>query len=407
MPATPIIAGELAAQAYAMKRVALIALTVPLALAAGAGGTRYGPRADAAIGPSSTIEARQALAQARGEAARARARAAALDRQARSALLAGDKAMLAAAALAARVQQAEAALAAADADLARVGATRRMLARRLARENAPVAQLLAGLQTQVRHPPLLHLLQPGSITDAVHMRAVLTAVEPQLRRRTSALRGDLSRARTLEQEAARIAMQRRALQRNLLARRGELAASSAAERLKARRASAAADREAERAFALAASASDLTTLVRRLEADPDPSPAASFSSANRAAGATPRPVTDLTLPHRMPVQGQRAAVQPSPRLGLTLEPRPGALVIAPGPGRVAFAGPYRGYGDVVILEHAGGWTSTLTGLADAQVAVGQTVMAGSPLGSAASLDPRITVELRRSGEPIDPRMQLR
>ena len=49
--------------------------------------------------------------------------------------------------------------------------------------------------------------------------------------------------------------------------------------------------------------------------------------------------------------------------GITLAPRPGAQVVAPAAGRVAFAGPYRGYGRIVIIEHDGGWTSLVTGLA--------------------------------------------
>ena len=49
----------------------------------------------------------------------------------------------------------------------------------------------------------------------------------------------------------------------------------------------------------------------------------------RAAGATPPPVTDLTLPHRMPVQGRRAAVQPSPLPSQrTSAPRPSSMPCA-------------------------------------------------------------------------------
>lgn len=352
-------------------------------------------------------DARRALAQARGEALRARERAALLDRQARSSLIAGDRATIEAAALAARVQQAEASLAAAEADRALVAAMRKALDTRLARESAPIARLLAGLETQVRRPPILQMLQPGSIKDAVHLRAVLVAVEPQIRARTASLRSELARARSLERDAARIAAQRRTLQAELVARRGQLAALSEAERLKARRASSAADREAERAFALGEGARDLAALVRRLEAG------GGAARGNIRAGHGPvdpalaASATDAAIPHRIPVQGRIAAVQSSPRMGLTLDARPGALVIAPGAGRVAFAGPYRGFGSIVILEHSGGWTSLLAGLGTTQVAAGQTVVAGSPLGQVAPRDPRITIELRRDGAPVDAAAQLR
>ena len=88
--------------------------------------------------------------------------------------------------------------------------------------------------------------------------------------------------------------------------------------------------------------------------------------------------------------------------GLSLIPRAGAQVVAPGAGRVVFAGAYRGYGRIVIVEHANGWTSLVTGLGDLRARVGQDVVAGSPLGSAEARDPTVTVELRRGGEPVNP-----
>jgi septal ring factor EnvC (AmiA/AmiB activator) len=87
--------------------------------------------------------------------------------------------------------------------------------------------------------------------------------------------------------------------------------------------------------------------------------------------------------------------------------RPDALVVAPAAGRVAFAGPFRGYGGIVIIEHGGGWASLVTGLAGVRVAVGQTLVAGSPLGQAPSRRPRIGLELRRDGERVNPLDQLR
>lgn len=352
--------------------------------------------------PESSADARRSLEQLRGEAARARERAAMLDAQARAALRAGDRAVIAAAALAARVQQAEAALASAETDLALVATERKALDARLAKERAPVARLLAGLQMQARRPPLLELLQPGSIADTVHLRAAIAAIAPQIRERTTGLRGALDRARRLELEAARIAAQRRTRQSELVTRRQRLAAATAAERLKARRAAGSADREAERAFAIADQARNLAALVARLEA-PDPAGAGGARPSTRL----PAGAQSGSAPFRFPVAGRVAAVGSSPRRELTLVPRPGALVVAPAAGRVAFAGPYRGYGNIVIIEHDGGWTSLLTGLAASQVAVGQSLVAGSPLGQAEARDPQITLELRRNGKTVDALDQLR
>jgi septal ring factor EnvC (AmiA/AmiB activator) len=84
--------------------------------------------------------------------------------------------------------------------------------------------------------------------------------------------------------------------------------------------------------------------------------------------------------------------------GITLATRPGAQVVAPAAGRVAFAGRYEGYGRIVILEHDGGWTTLVTGLAATAPAVGDTLVQGAPLGVAGRT---IGVELRRAGEPVD------
>ncbi|WP_155645878.1 murein hydrolase activator EnvC family protein, partial [Erythrobacter donghaensis] len=78
-----------------------------------------------------------------------------------------------------------------------------------------------------------------------------------------------------------------------------------------------------------------------------------------------------------------------------------AQLVAPADGRIAFAGAYRGFGQIVIIEHVGGWTSLITGLARTRLKVGERIAQGDPIGRAADNRPRITVELRRNGRPID------
>ncbi|RZJ96200.1 MAG: metalloendopeptidase, partial [Novosphingobium sp.] len=88
--------------------------------------------------------------------------------------------------------------------------------------------------------------------------------------------------------------------------------------------------------------------------------------------------------------------------GIALATRAGAQIVAPASGRVAFAGPYRGYGNIVIVEHPGGWTSLVTGLARLDVGVGGQLLAGSPLGAAGGDQSLVTLELRRDGVPVNP-----
>jgi septal ring factor EnvC (AmiA/AmiB activator) len=96
-----------------------------------------------------------------------------------------------------------------------------------------------------------------------------------------------------------------------------------------------------------------------------------------------------------------------PSTGLTLAPAAAAQVVAPARGRIAFAGAYRGFGRIVIVEHAGGWTSLVTGLERVDVAVGDTVIGGSPVGRAIGSANPVTIELRRDGKPVNPLQYLR
>ena len=87
--------------------------------------------------------------------------------------------------------------------------------------------------------------------------------------------------------------------------------------------------------------------------------------------------------------------------GLTIAARDGALVVAPAAGRVAFAGPFRGFGQIIIIDHGGGWTSLITSLAALDVRVGENILQGGPLGRAGGDRPTITVDLRRGNQPVD------
>ncbi|HEX4846646.1 MAG TPA: peptidoglycan DD-metalloendopeptidase family protein, partial [Novosphingobium sp.] len=72
-----------------------------------------------------------------------------------------------------------------------------------------------------------------------------------------------------------------------------------------------------------------------------------------------------------------------------------------------FAGPYQGFGLIVIIEHGGGWTSLVTGLAALDTRVGRSVLSGSPLGVAGPGRPVLTLELRSGGTPVNPLDYLR
>jgi len=89
--------------------------------------------------------------------------------------------------------------------------------------------------------------------------------------------------------------------------------------------------------------------------------------------------------------------------GITIQGRSGAQVVAPFDGIVAFAGPFRGYGRLLIIEHSEGYHTLLAGLGHIDSRVGQMVLAGEPIGTMENSDATsLYVELRRDGQPINP-----
>jgi len=372
--------------------------------------------------PVETAEdSRKLLAEAQAQGEQARRRAEALEANAASAVAAADKTAQEAAAVAARIQQSEAKIAENEARIRLIDRQRVQLRVRLAERQRPVVQLTAALQRLSRRPAAFSLLRPGSLREAVYLRAVLETMLPEVERRTASLRAEIERGRALQRQAQAATAALRAGQGELAQRRQALAALESQQRLASRQASNSADREAERALALAEQARDLSTLARELDkagtlrselaALPGPvlrplQPQSAQVRGDAGAMAEPQvappPGYILPLAGRL-VAGFGASVPGQPRSrGISIAARGGAQVVTPAAGRVAFAGPFQGYGSIVIIEHPGGWTSLVTGLAALDTSVGRQLVSGSPLGVMGPGRPVLTLELRRQGETVNP-----
>ena len=371
-------------------------------------------------------ETRAALQEALADQRMAEERSQSLRRKAAAARDAADKAAHEAASMAASVQQAEAGIAAAEARMALVDRERARLREELGVRQKPIVELTAALQQFSRRPVALSLMRPGSVKDVVYLRAMLDSAVPQVHAKTAGLRQQLDRSRRLRREAEQAVEVLQAEEGRLAERQAELATLETRQRLASREARGGANREAERALALAEEARDLDSLVveldragslrARLAALPGPSlrpqrPAAAQVAlappqANGADAAAGSP-NAAPSPYFLPVAGRTITGFGAPggaglSRGLTLAPRGGAQVVAPAAGRVAFAGPYRGYGQIVIIEHDGGWNSLITGLARSDVEVGGNLVGGAPIGVAGPGRPEVTLELRRDGKPVNP-----
>lgn len=404
-----------------MRRLPLF-LLLPLTALALAGGW-CAAQAQQEAGFTDPAESRRALAEARRQGAEAQRRAEALEARAVAAGAAAERSATEAAAAAARIQQAEAGVAAQQATMALIDRQREALRARLAERQRPLVRLTGALQRLARRPLLFALLRPGSVQDTMHLRALLATMLPEVQRRTADLRGELARARALREQADATVASLRQEQRDLAQRRIALAALETRQRLAARQSAGVADRESERALALAEQARDLDALTvelgkagelrEQLAALPGPQIRPANPGLATAAPALPAPARAVPVSpdgrlFLLPVQGRLVAgfgeARPGAPLsrGIALAARPGAQAVAPGAGRVVFAGPYRGYGWIAIIDHGQGWTSLVTGLAQLSVSVGTEVVAGSPLGTAGLGRPVVTLELRRQGQPVNP-----
>lgn len=368
-------------------------------------------------GAQSLDDERRALVAARRQSAAADARANGLEAKAAAARGQSDRALAESAALASRIQSTEADIAAAEARIRLIERLRAVQRARLAARQEPAVRLLAVLQTMARRPPALALVQPGSTRDLVHARAVLASVLPLLEQRTAGLRSEVAASRRLRAEADSAVSALAASRERIKAQRARLIQLAAVHRREAQRFATSAMVEQDRAIALGEKARDITDLMSRLGADaqqrqqleslPGPILRPTLPGAPRAAPVETPATTGDRLAYRLPVAGHIVAGLGEVSgtgvraRGLTIATRPAAQVIAPNDGRIVFAGPYRGYGSIVIVDHGGGWTTLITGLAALDVAVGDAVVQGSPIGRAGAADARITVELRRGNRPID------
>jgi len=364
------------------------------------------------------IEAsRDALAEAKRQAAAAATRALRFEADAKAAANQAAQARAAEAAAAARVRAAEAGIAVAQARIGIVDQLRARQRARLAARQEPIARLAAALQVMARRPPVLALVQPGSVTDIAHVRVLLTSALPVIEARTADLRAEVARGTQLRATADAAVVARREARARLERERVALASLAARHRARSRALADAAMLEQDRVIALGARARDIVDLMdkrdeeaalgERLAALPAPLP------RPPRHGAAPPPPRQLArsrpaaLPFRMPVRGRlvtgfgEVSSSGVRARGLTLLPAPGAAVVAPAAGRISYAGPFHGYGRIVIIDHPGDWTTLLTGLADLRVRPGDAVERGSPIGRAATARPTVTIELRHNGVPVD------
>jgi murein hydrolase activator len=345
-------------------------------------------------------------------------------------------------ATASRARDTEAKMSASEQRLADLADTEADIRKKFESRRAVVAELLAALQRMGRNPPPTLLVQPEDALASIRSAIVLGAVLPEIREQAEELAADLEELGRVRREAVR--------HRNLLAAdRADLNAAQQRlgllvevrqAKLKEREQTLAG--ETRKAAELGRQVQSLEDLITRMEKDVD-----TARKAAEAAAAAPEPpppsasaprqdLAALSDPGRMspavafgsakgllplPVAGTRlrgfgeSDDLGSEQKGLTISTRSQAQVAAPCDGWVVYAGPFRSYGQLLILNAGGGYHVLLAGMEKISVSLGQFVLTGEPvaeMGTAsgqivsvvggAARQPVLYVEFRKDGQSIDP-----
>lgn len=296
----------------------------------------------------------------------------------------------------------------------REGETRAALAAR----QEEIARLTTALLRLAREPMEPLLLDPSPTIDRARAGIALDRATADLVQRSAQLRRDLEALAGLAAELAAKRMSVEEAGRTLAAERATL------DGLLAERRAIYREREGERkaletqAATLAREAETLRDLIEKVEAEqkrlaqfrPPPKPRAGPRPVAPRPDAAPEAMLDGPLA-ALPVEGELVTRFGGPdKAGLTArgvvwKAVAGATVLAPRDGIVRFAGRFRNQGQILILEHGGEYHSLLGGLADVSAAVGETVLAGEPVGTVADAgggDGEVYLEMRRNGRPLDP-----
>ncbi len=295
-----------------------------------------------------------------------------------------------------------------EARLRALSAKERAKARDLWERHGDLSSIIATLALLGRRPPETLVSASADPVDAVRGAILLASAVPELRSRVHELRAELTMLREIrrgiEDERAELAYASETLVRErqvldrLLTRTSRLHKQTLGEWARSR----------ERIARLGKEARDLRALLRELRKEERLSRESPGMALVPGDGG---PFTDARGKLPLPVRGRLVARFGelnrfgTRNRGLIVATRASAQVIAPYDGRLMFAGPFRGYGQLLIISHGEGYHSLIAGMSRIDGVVGQWLLAGEPIGRMGGNDgdaPVLYVELRRNGAPIDP-----
>jgi septal ring factor EnvC (AmiA/AmiB activator) len=333
---------------------------------------------------------------------------------------------------AARLRGAEAKVAATEDRLKSLDADEDNLRKSLDARRALIGEVLAALQRIGRRPPPALIASPEDALQAVRTAMVLGAVLPEMRHDVEALANNLAALVAVRKKIAAERDRLKAQVASLAGERTRMAALiDARQKQQAERESALAA-ERQRASELAQKADNLKDLIAKLEQGLAPATRAAREAARRDSrpafaalhdpGRLAPAVAFVSLHGKvpLPVNGIKIKGYGAPdgvggvEKGISIATRASAEVTAPADGWVVYAGPFRSYGQLLILNAGGGYHILLAGMERISVDLGQFVLTGEPVAvmgngshiaailATGSSQPVLYVEFRKDGTPVDP-----
>jgi len=334
---------------------------------------------------------------------------------------------------AARTREVEAKVEATQARLAPLDENRRNIEKSLDGRRAEIGEVLAALQRIGHRAPPALISSPEDALQAVRTAMVLGAVLPEMRHRVEALANDLNALLTVRKKIADERDQLKNEVASLGTERDRMAALIAERQKQEAERVTALDAERARAADLAKVADNLKDLITQLEQGLDPATRAAREEAIRNAarpalaalhdpGRLAPAVAFASLHGRIPipVNGIKLKDFGAPdsvgglEKGVSIATRAGAQVTSPADGWVVYAGPFRSYGQLLILNAGGGYHILLAGMDKISVDLGQFVLTGEPVAvmgtdshiaailATGSSQPVLYIEFRKDGQPVDP-----
>jgi septal ring factor EnvC (AmiA/AmiB activator) len=340
--------------------------------------------------------------------------------------------------IAAQVRGVETRIGDAEARLRPLDTSEQQIRNSLDSRRSEIVEVLAALQRAGRRTPPALLVRPEDALQSLRTAMLLGSVVPELRVRAVKLAGDLTDLVTLRKTIA-TERDRLAVDRDKL-RDDQTRLAALVDERQRKQSSIEKDMETEgaRAIALSRQVDSLQGLIAKMELDLKSAAKAAATASLQGAPATVNGKPNLGALKdsarlspaiafasakglfAMPVNGVKirdfggSDGAGGAEKGISLATRPGSQVTTPCDGWVVYAGPFRSYGQLLILNAGGGYHVLIAGMERISVNIGQFVLTGEPVATMGTMSqvasilatnasqPVLYIEFRKDGTPIDP-----